>query len=97
MDGLYGFASTVAAMAVICTLMEFCMPSGKLKGSVRMAAGLLFVLAVAQPIVRLAAEGAAALPAAYAVEPTRRTTVDHEEWLRDLYTAVTGEIGQTAE
>jgi len=97
MDGLYSFASTVAAMAVICTLMEFCMPGGKLKGSVRMAAGLLFVLAIAQPIVRLASEGAAAFPTAHAGKSTRQTPVDHEEWLRTLYTAVGEEIGQAAE
>ena len=41
---------TITALVVIYTLLEFFMPDEKLKGMVSMAAGILFVQSIAEPL-----------------------------------------------
>lgn len=50
MDALYSFALRIAVMSVLCVLAESLIPQGRLKKTVQLCVGVLFVLAIASPI-----------------------------------------------
>ncbi len=50
---LYQITLLIAGMAVVITLLEVLVPQGKLKKTVLFALGLVFLLSVSAPIVRL--------------------------------------------
>ncbi|HWR23037.1 MAG TPA: stage III sporulation protein AF [Feifaniaceae bacterium] len=54
---LYQITLLIAGMAVVVTLLEVLIPQGKLKKTVLFAIGLVFLLSVSAPIVRLVTSG----------------------------------------
>ncbi len=86
MEALYEITHTIAAMAVVCTLAEFILPKGKLHSSVTLAVGLLFVLAIATPIVSLFTDLEAADISSYIEQaPMIEHQQTHEDYLAQIY------------
>ena len=53
LSSLYSVTMFTAAMAVLCALVETMIPQGKLKSTVLLAIGVVFLLALAAPIESL--------------------------------------------
>lgn len=84
MQSLYSMAITLATMAVISALLEFLMPSGPLKKTVVLAIGMVFVLIIATPIIKLM-QGEVSIDAIQWNQQPLQETTTHEELLRELY------------
>jgi len=85
MQELYRITMMVAAMAVVCALLEFCMTEGPLKKSVILAIGMVFVLIIAGPIINLCkGEVNFELPVQQTMPFEQNIT--HQQLLYDLYT-----------
>lgn len=56
LSSLYSVTMFTAAMAVLCALMETMIPQGKLKSTVLLALGIIFLLALASPLAGLLQE-----------------------------------------
>ena len=84
-QALYRLTMLIAGMAVVSTLFEAIIPRGKLRNTVLLAVGLVFLLAVAEPLLSLFRSGAFDLPvsAQTNIETTQAPT--HEELLRGYY------------
>ena len=50
LSSLYSVTMFTAAMAVLCALLETMIPQGRLKSTVLLAIGIVFLLALAAPI-----------------------------------------------
>ncbi len=85
LSSLYSVTMVTAAMAVLCALMETMIPQGKLKSTVLLALGIVFLLALASPLAGLLQEpptlAAGAMQDASALE--QQTT--YEDLLRGYY------------
>ncbi len=53
LNELYSTTKMVASMAVLCVLLEALIPQGKLKNSVLLAVGIIFLLSIAQSLTQL--------------------------------------------
>lgn len=85
LSSLYSVTMFTAAMAVLCALMETMIPQGKLKSTVLLALGIVFLLALASPLAGLLQEpptlAASAMQDASGLE--QQTT--YEDLLRNYY------------
>lgn len=53
LNEFYFATKMVAAMAVLCVLLEALIPKGKLKNTVLLAVGVIFLLSIAQSLAQL--------------------------------------------
>jgi len=93
MQFFFDMVKTLAASAVLCMVAEFLLPEGNMKKSAMIGIGLLFVLCMALPVMRLVTGGDVRADAArwedFDLEP--QASLTHEEWLEKLYySTVTG-------
>jgi ammonia channel protein AmtB len=86
LSSLYSVTMVTAAMAVLCALMETMIPQGKLKSTVLLALGIVFLLALASPLAGLLQEpptlAAGAMQDTFALE---QQTTHYEDLLRGYY------------
>jgi|GEM_PF-6763491 len=84
-QALYRLTMLIAGMAVITTLFEALIPQGRLRNTVLFAVGLVFLLAVAEPLLGLFSAEPLSLPASAPIEAAPAETPTHEELLRGYY------------
>ncbi len=85
LEALKNVMVTAAVMAVACTMLEFILPKGKLKTTVTIAAGLIFLLSIAGPIISLLGGGADISFSLPHEEKAAERPMDYEAWLSGLY------------
>ena len=90
MDALYSVAMLIAAMAVLCALLEGLLPEGKLKKIVLFAIGLIFLIAVASSVIGILQNGSSPFQDVQLQGDTIDsqgigTARSHEELLRGYY------------
>lgn len=84
-QALYRLTMVIAGMAVIATLFETLIPRGKLRNTVLLAVGIVFLLAVAEPLVSLLRGGSFELPVSAPASIAATHAPTHEDLLRGYY------------
>lgn len=85
MSSLYSVTMFTAAMAVLCALMETMIPQGKLKSTVLLALGIVFLLALASPLAGLLQEPPVLSAGAVQNSTDWRQQTTYEDLLRGYY------------
>lgn len=84
-QALYRLTMLIAGMAVIATLFETLIPRGKLRNTVLLALGIVFLLAVAEPLVSLLRGASFDLPVSAQPGIAATQAPTHEDLLRGYY------------
>lgn len=86
LDSLYSVTMLTAAMAVLCALLECMIPQGKLKSTVLLAIGVIFLLSIAAPIAGLLQEDLPSVAVDTQTDSNMQAELPtHEELLRSYY------------
>ena len=88
MNTFYEYILGIAAMAVLCVLLEAMVPEGGLKRTVQFCVGIIFVCCLAAPIVagvNLQAAEKAFSFSLHIEQPSQIGPTTHEELLRGYY------------
>ena len=85
LSSLYSVTMFTAAMAVLCALMETMIPQGKLKSTVLLALGIVFLLAIASPLAGLLQEPPALAAGAMQDASGLEQQTTYEDLLRGYY------------
>lgn len=85
LSSLYSVTMFTAAMAVLCALMETMIPQGKLKSTVLLALGIVFLLALASPLAGLLQEPPTLATGAMQDASGLEQQTTYEDLLRSYY------------
>ncbi|MDL2258536.1 hypothetical protein LJC42_05225 [Eubacteriales bacterium OttesenSCG-928-K08] len=89
LEVLYSFAMHIAAMAVLCVLAEFLIPRGKIKSTVQLCVGIIFVLSIAGYLTGSMQGEAWLFDADVSKQmeqlPPASEAFNHEELIKDYY------------
>lgn len=86
MERLLNTVITVAAMAIFCMLIEYLLPEGRLKKTVSVVIGVVFVISLAVPVISLSKSAVSVWDTykGYEAQDVKTYDKNYEEFFRVL-------------